>query len=156
MGGAFLFSPLHKRSMFFILSKLLLFLLQPINWVAALLIAGRLSKVPGRKRWLYSGALAICVLVTNPLVMNLAYRAWEVPPIPMQAIDPPYDVAIVLGGFLDSKQEPRDRLHLSRSGTRLTHALQLYHEGRVGKILITGGSGQVLGEKRPESLEVQA
>ncbi len=141
--------------MFFILSKLLLFLLQPINWVAALLIGGRWTKVPGRKRWLYGSALAISVTATNPLVMNLAYHAWEVPPIPMQAIDPPYDVAIVLGGFSHSKQEPRDRLHLTRSGTRLTHALQLYHEGRVRKILITGGSGQVFGEKRPEALEVE-
>ena len=73
----------------------------------------------------------------------------------MQAIDPPYDVAIVLGGFSDSKQEPRDRLHLSHSGTRLTHALQLYQEGRVRKILVTSGSAQVLGEKRREALEAE-
>lgn len=69
---------------------------------------------------------------------------WEKPAIPLSELDNDYEVAVVLGGTTNVDREPKDRLFFHRSGERVTHALNLYHTGKVKKILFTGGNAGLL------------
>lgn len=53
---------------------------------------------------------------------------------------PVYDVGIVLTGVTNLNKSAEDRTFFSRGADRATHAMQLYKEGKIRKILITGGA----------------
>ncbi len=137
--------------MFFILSKLLFFLLQPLNWLIGLPIFAIFSKNARRKRRILRGCFALLVLITNPFIGNRVFHAWEAEPIPMNALRDTFDVGIVLGGYTKGGTYADDRLNFSFAANRLTDAIQLYKRGIVKKLLISGGDGKLLGESYPES-----
>jgi uncharacterized SAM-binding protein YcdF (DUF218 family) len=64
---------------------------------------------------------------------------------------PEYEVGIVLGGITSDK-EPRDRVHTSGAADRILHAVQLYREGKIKKILVSGGSGKILQDSVVEAV----
>lgn len=75
---------------------------------------------------------------------------WEkgvVPIAPLKA----YDIGIVLTGITDSQREPHDRVYFIRGADRLLHTIQLYKMGKIKKILISGGSGVLVGKKVSEA-----
>lgn len=137
--------------MFFILSKLLFFLLQPLNWLIGLPIFAFFTKNARRKRRILRGCFALLVFITNPFLGNRVFHAWEAEPIPMNTLRDTFDVGIVLGGYTKGGTYADDRLNLSYAGNRLTDAIQLYKRGIVKKLLISGGDGKLLGESYPES-----
>ncbi len=126
--------------MFFILSKVLDFLLKPVIWVLLLFILGLIVRQAHWKRALYVSGVLLLLLFTNPFLANEAWLAWEVPPTPLHQV-PQLDAGIVLTGIGRPDKSPRDRVHLNKGADRLLHALQLYREGRIGKIIISGGNG---------------
>jgi len=133
--------------MFFVLSKILTFLIAPLNWIIGLLLYGLFARNARRKRWALTAGVVLLVLLTNPLLINLVSRAWEPDPPVLAEIIKPYEVGIVLGGFLTTYFNYRDRIHLSQDPNRLIHALELYRSGKIKKIVITGGSSKVIGDK---------
>jgi len=62
-----------------------------------------------------------------------------------------YDVGIMLGGIgaYDSKN---DFFNFHKSSDRLWHTLELYHQGKIRKILLTGGSGSILHPNDKEAI----
>ncbi|MGI4875753.1 MAG: YdcF family protein [Janthinobacterium lividum] len=130
--------------MFFLLSKLLDFLLFPVVWLVVLLLVAWLA-APGsrRQRRSLGAALLLVVLGTNNALVNEALLAWERPPVPLAAVAPA-DAAVLLTGVAIGNKSPHDRVYLSRGADRFTNALWLYRAGRVRRILISGGSGSVL------------
>ena len=142
--------------MFFFLSKLLILLLSPLFWLLVLLLWAGFTKKESRRKRLVSFAFAWAILMTNPLVLRSANRLWQIDRVEISALEEaPYDCAIVLGGFGEENVQFRDRFDFFQSANRLTQALELHAQGRVKKILITGGSAAVLGEKRSEGLAVE-
>ncbi len=140
--------------MLFVLSKVVGVLLQPLVWLVGLLAWARFTRREGLRRRLLTVVLVLALLGTNPLLINWVLRAWEVPPIRVDSITEPYDVGIVLGGFSDSASDLQDRLVMNRSANRLTQGLELYHQGKVKKLLITGGSAAIIGRRRSEGQAV--
>jgi len=136
--------------MFFVLSKTLFFLLTPINWIVGLLLYAFFGKHERRTRRAFKWGLVLLVVLSNPFLSNTAFKWWEQEAVPISQLDGVYDIAIVLGGFSDIQEYPRDRLHLSEAADRLTNALELYKTGKVRKILVTSGSAMVVGEKISE------
>ncbi len=136
--------------MFFVLSKALFFLLTPINWIVGLLLYSFFGHHEVRTRRAFKWGLILLVILTNPFLSNTVFKWWEKEAIPVSELDGVYDIAIVLGGFSDVDESPRDRLHLNESADRLTNAIELYKTGKVKKILVTSGSANVLGEKISE------
>jgi uncharacterized SAM-binding protein YcdF (DUF218 family) len=132
--------------MFFLLSKLLDFVLEPALWLVLLPLGALLARNPHwRRRWLGS-AFAAAVVFTNPGLSNELLRRWELPPVRLAALDAqPADAAVLLTGITDPRRGPTDRVYLDRGADRFTHALWLYRAGRVRRIIISGGSGAVLG-----------
>lgn len=75
---------------------------------------------------------------------------WEVPPTLVSKL-PEYNVGIVLGGITSDK-EPRDRIHVTGAADRILHALHLYREGKIKRIMISGGAGKILKDDIPEAV----
>ncbi|MGK7394962.1 MAG: YdcF family protein [Candidatus Cyclobacteriaceae bacterium M3_2C_046] len=129
--------------MFFILSKILLFLIKPLNWVIILFGLGLwLKHSVWRKRALVA-SFAILLFFTNGFLINELLKAWEVEPVAIAALDQ-YDTGIVLTGVTDAEMKPRDRVYFHKGADRVTHAATLYKAGKIKKILISGGIGKVL------------
>ena len=130
--------------MFFFLSKILAYFIKPFNIVLILIgISFLVKNRPFKKRlrWI---SLGIFLFFSNGIIFNECLMLWEKPAIPLSALANDYEVAVVLGGTTDVEREPKDRLFFHKGADRVTHALNLYHAGKVKKILFTGGNARLL------------
>ena len=138
--------------MFFILSKILSFALQPLIWVVVLFLLSFFSKVAKHKKRLRTNSIIVLLLFSNPFLFNEISRAWE-NQYPAFQSDQKFDVAIVLGGI-----SSYDKVHLQTAfygnSERLMNILPLYKSGQVKKILFAGGSGR-LDKQNVEALHVE-
>lgn len=135
--------------MFFILSKTLTYLVMPLTLICiCLLVSVVIRNARWKKRMFWSG-FALLFFFTNDFIANEGMRAWELPPTPISNLHP-YKLGIVLTGTTLSLS-PNDRVYFQRGADRVTHTVQLYKEGLLEKILISGGSGRLLGEAEPEA-----
>ncbi len=136
--------------MFFILSKTLFYLLMPITWIMGLLVYSLFTQVTLRKKRAVKIAFILLIFFSNNLIVNEAMRAWEVPTLPIAPLVP-HQVAVVLTGVTDTEREPRDRVYFSKGADRILHPLQLYKMGKIKYILISGGSGRLVGREKNAS-----
>ncbi len=139
--------------MFFILSKLLASLITPIVWVIILLIAASFSKKVSRRRKLIVSGIIVLYFFSNQFICNEACRVWEYPFIKLNN-DVTYDYAIVLGGYSTFDTE-FSRLKFIDAADRFVQSYQLYQQGRVKKLFLTGGSGSVLYQNETEADKVK-
>ncbi len=133
--------------MFFILSKLLDFLINPLLWVLLLLFLGLNLKSKRWRKIFWIWGIGLGILFSNHFFANLAMLAWEIPPTPLDQIEQSYEVGVVLTGVTLSRKSPKDRTYFKQGADRITHALMLYRKGIVRKILITGGTISVTGQR---------
>lgn len=131
--------------MFFIFSKLLYFLLKPSVWIGGFLLYAAFGKGPRwRKRSVYL-ALASYWLFSNIFLANQLMRLWEPESLTANEIETPYDIGILLGGYSNVFTVPdHDRHNFSDRGNRFFQAYELYQTGKVKKLLLSGGSGNLL------------
>lgn len=128
--------------MFFILSKVLAFLISPLTWVIGLLLYGLITKNDRRKKKCIIASAVVLLVFTNPFILDELMRAWEIPAKPYNELKKPYDAVIVLGGMMHY-DESLDRLQFFRSNDRLLQAVELYKRGYAKKIVFSGGSGYI-------------
>jgi len=141
--------------MFFIISKVLFFLIQPINWlVGSVLLAFFLKNEKWKKRSLKT-AVFIAIFFTNHFIYNQIIKLWEPDPILFSELEESYDVGILLGGFSNLYIEPWDRHNFNSAADRFTHTLELYKLGKIKKVIITGGSPDVMGIQTSEAERIQ-
>ena len=138
--------------MFFILSKVLDFLLSPLIWVIIIfLISILLKNHTLRKRFFYAGFI-ILIVFSNPFLINEAFLAWERKPV---TINKKYDAAIVLTGFAGVRKSVPGRVFFGRGADRLLHTVELYKAGKIQKIIISGGSGSLMNRRISEASQVR-
>lgn len=135
--------------MFFILSKILTFLITPLFWIAALLLWAILTKSQVRRKRFLILSFLMFLFFSNNFLFNEVVRKWE-GPITNYNNPETYDIGIVLGGFSSYDSVSR-RFQLNESGDRIWQALHLYKTGKVKKLLISGGSGSVLHKTETEA-----
>ena len=140
----------------FFLSKVLLFLIQPLSWIIILLLISWIWKKSRVGKWSFRLGLLGLIAFSNPLLINQVTRAWETDPVLIEDLEESHDIGIVLGGFTRVVEELPDRLHFNCHPNRLIHAIQLYHAGKIQKILVVGGSAAVVGSKRTDTPEIKA
>lgn len=134
--------------MFFVISKLLIFLLSPVNWVLFCVILGLLVKPGKRKKRLLYTALIVFLVFSNPLLLNLFARKWQ----PAPAIIPGgkiYSSIILLGGMAGS--DSQDEGYFNSASDRFIQALKIYRQGKAKYLVITGGNGNLLNNKFKEA-----
>ena len=121
--------------MFYIASKLLAFLSKPIFWVFILLISALIFKTKRRTLLIY--IISIFWVFSNGFLADSCARLWETPRYAPTEI---YDVGIVLGGMADYDKITKAH-NFNKHADRIMDAQQLYHQGKIKKILISGGNG---------------
>jgi uncharacterized SAM-binding protein YcdF (DUF218 family) len=129
--------------MFFVLSKILGYFIKPFNLILFLLLVSffvKNKKWAKRLRWT---SLVFFLFFSNGIIFNECLLIWEKPAIPVSSLDNNYDIAVVLGGTTDVDREPNDRLFFHKGADRVTHAVNLYHAGKVKKVLFTGGNARL-------------
>src|SRR5690349_5438644 len=114
--------------MFFILSKILFYLVMPLTWVLVLLIyAWRTKNERSRKKALVV-ATSLLIFFTNPFIANQAWLLWEYPPTPYKQLHT-YDAAIILTGITSRDKSPHDRVYTNKGADRILQPLRLFKEG---------------------------
>lgn len=126
--------------MYFILSKVLLFLLFPLLWVFALIIAGLITKNKKRKRRLFIASVVLLLLLSNSFLFNEFAKWWGYQPYSDSKKE--YSCAIVLGGF--SSADKNGNGYFNESADRFIQGVRLLETGKVKRILITGGNGNLI------------
>ena len=121
--------------MFYIASKLLAFLSKPIFWIFILLISALIFKTKRRTLLIYT--ISIFLVFSNGFLADSCARLWETPRYAPTKI---YDVGIVLGGIADYDKITKAH-NFNKHADRIIDAQQLYHQGKIKKILISGGNG---------------
>ena len=134
--------------MFFIFSKLLSFLIKPTFWILALMIAGILNNK--KRKLLLFFSLLIFLLFSNDFIFNTIVKAWEVPQISVTKFDKQYEAGILLGGFSDYDYV-KNKHNFKKEADRLIYTLQLYNQGIIKKIFISGGNGNLFNNNYKES-----
>ena len=135
--------------MFFIISKILVFIISPVSWIAGLLLFSLFAKNQKRKRITFIAGVVILLFFSNSFVLDEAMRAWEIPATRYEDLAT-YDAGIVLGGMVQYDEE-YDRLQFYRGVDRLLQTVELYKKGKIRKILFTGGSGSIIYKDKKEA-----
>ena len=65
---------------------------------------------------------------------------WEPVPTPMNEVGV-YDVGIVFSGVTKGSKSPKDLVYFDRGADRVTHTLQLFKDGKLKHIIVSGGLG---------------
>ena len=142
--------------MFFLLSKVLAFLLKPLNGCIALLLIGLFTKNARRKRYSLRLSIVFLVFFTNPWMVRQCAAWWEIGRLSPSDIKQPFEIGIVLGGYTNfDVASPNGTRTFNRAVNRLNTALGLLETGKVRRLLLTGGSGKMMGQEDPEAAETQ-
>lgn len=114
-------------------------------WTVLLLVTAgifRNKKPIKASRFLIAGLIAL-LFFSNSFIVNYFMGQWEVSPYSSDKIQTPYEVGIVLGGSTRYYDSQSKRMVFSSSADRLLQAIELYHQGKIKKIFLSGGSGFV-------------
>lgn len=130
------------------------FLLTPVFWLFLIFAILLKSKNKTFNRKLIIFTTVIFYILTNSFITGELVRWWEYDSYPMDSIETTYDVGIMLGG-IGYYDEENDNFNFHKSSDRLWQTLELYHQGKIKKILLTGGSGSILHPERKESTKVK-
>jgi len=140
--------------LFFILSKILLFLLDPIIWIFILLLWGILAKNSIKKKKILWSTLFVFYFFSNAFLTDEFVRAYEERNRTYSELTEKYDVAIVLGGF-SSYDAAQEQVQFHSATDRLMAGIKLYKTGRVKKLMIVSGAGSILNQEDKEATFVR-
>ena len=131
--------------MFYIASKLLAFLIQPVIWVFILLIFALFHK--SKRKIILVTSIITFYFFSNNFIADEFARLWEVKKFTPSIT---YDVGIVLGGIADYDKITKTH-NFNKNADRLMYAEQLYHKGIIKKIMLSGGNGLLFNDGYVES-----
>ena len=134
--------------MFFIASKLLAFLSKPIIWIFILLTGSLIFKTKRRTLLIY--AISFFWVFSNGFLADKAAKAWETSPKSISSLTHNYKYGIVLVGYSSYNKEIQ-HIDFNDSGDRLISAIELYKLGKIEKIIISGGNGELINNGMKES-----
>ncbi|TPK70757.1 YdcF family protein [Mesorhizobium sp. B2-4-18] len=132
--------------MFYYLSKIFWFFIQPLNLTIFLLLAGLLAGMAGRRRLAVSGGvLAFLILALSAwtslgaMMLNPLEERFPRPPLPEKV-----DGNVVLGGgFEGAINLVRGGYELNSSGDRMVETAILARRFPQAKVVVSGGNGSL-------------
>jgi uncharacterized SAM-binding protein YcdF (DUF218 family) len=136
--------------MFFALSKTLNYLTMPLTIVVVCLAVSVFIRNAKWKKRTFRTGLVLLLFFTNEFIANGVMRVWEIQATPFNQVRK-YRIGIVLTGATIDKVDPDDRIYFQRGADRVYHSVQLYKLNRLEKILISGGTGRLVGQNKPEA-----
>jgi uncharacterized SAM-binding protein YcdF (DUF218 family) len=148
------FRTLHKTTfMFFILSKVLSFIQNPLFWGMVLLIYALITRNIKRRKKAITGVLLLLFFFGNQIIINeialVRESKWRNGVSETSLTG--WDTAVLLGGYA---YEWEERTAFSDAGDRFLQALRLYRKGDVNTLILSGGSGSLYHREFKESRAV--
>jgi uncharacterized SAM-binding protein YcdF (DUF218 family) len=136
--------------MFFVLSKILVFLIYPFTWILIFIFIALLTKNKKLKKYSLISSIVIAIFFSETIIFNFFMKNWEPDAKPISKLEKKYEVAVVLGGIAtyDNKAE---KMIPRFAADRLIQAVKLYKLGIVKKILISGGAASLFIDLTPEA-----
>jgi uncharacterized SAM-binding protein YcdF (DUF218 family) len=132
--------------MFFYLSKIFWFFIQPLNLTIFLLLAGLIAGMIGRRRLAVTGSvLAFLILALSAwtslgaMMLNPLEERFPRPPLP-QKVD---GIVVLGGGFEGGINLVRGGYELSSSGDRMVETAILARRFPLAKVVASGGNGSL-------------
>jgi uncharacterized SAM-binding protein YcdF (DUF218 family) len=140
--------------MFYIVaSKFFAFLIMPAGILSILLVYAIYTKNRTKSKRLVISAFIFLYVSMNPFLVNELMLWWEVPPTPISVVKP-HDIGIILtGGTTNDDKLPKENIFLGISSDRIGQAIELYKNRKINKILISGGSIDILGKTPKTEVE---
>lgn len=125
--------------MYFVLSKILLFLILPINWIVVLLAIAIVNKQPKRKWRFLIAAGVVFYIFTIPVLLNAFASLWDI----RTQTDggKKYSCVIVLGGFTSAGPQGG---FFNSAADRFIQGVELLETKKASHILISGGNGTLV------------
>lgn len=133
--------------MFYLLSKLLAFLLIPFNWIVLLFIIFLIVKNKAVKKKLMASIIIIFIIFSNPYLFYKVSHAWQINE-PKMIRGKQYAGGIILGGLTSFDKNGTG--YFNEAGDRFIQTLKLYNQHIIQKIIVTGGSGIIIGNEPVE------
>ena len=138
--------------MFFILSKIINFLIDPLTFILFSLVLSALFL--SGKRWVKVVVLtgvALGYLLSTGFVANTAMVKLE--NIKSQSpLKDKYDAVVVLSGMLDLNNSTKGKLEFGSAVDRVLEGYKQIKSGRANTMIISGGSGDLFDQSRSEAV----
>ncbi len=132
---------------YFILSKVMSFLINPMFWILSLLLLDIFSRK--RKRQYVNGLLVIILVFGNSLITNFFVQKWEHNTAAKYPTLDTFQSYIILGGY--NQWNPHTQMQdCNAAGDRLYNMLP-YLADSTRTVIISGGSGHLLPSSRREA-----
>jgi uncharacterized SAM-binding protein YcdF (DUF218 family) len=127
--------------MFFILSKVLLFLIQPFNWVLIIGLIALLTKNQKKKKWFGWSALIIFLIFSNAFLIQQIILRWQAPEKEMKKGEQ-YEAGVLLTGFAAYNLNT-GKAYFKGASDRFIQTAKLYHQKHIKKIIVSGGNSSI-------------
>ncbi|WP_175402771.1 YdcF family protein [Mangrovivirga cuniculi] len=98
---------------------------------------------------------SLFLIFSNPFLANNAFRIWELPPVKFTDLEKNYEIGVLLTGITQYDAPTQDRVYFNKGADRLLHTIQLYKEGYIKKILVSGGAGSLENDKISEASKLK-
>ena len=128
--------------MFFIFSKIVAFIADPLVFITAFFILGLFVRTKYRRRRYLLISFVLLLFFSNGFIYQIAFKQWKVTPVQLKK---KYDYGILLGGMISLSSTNED-LKFGESSDRLLYTVKLYQDNVINKIIITGASGSLQSE----------
>jgi uncharacterized SAM-binding protein YcdF (DUF218 family) len=139
--------------MFYIASKFLTFFTMPIGILCLFLVCAIYTKNRTKSKKLVIAAFIFLYIFSNPLLINELLLCWEIPPSSISSIKT-HDVGIILtGGTINEEKLPKENIFLGKSADRIAQTIELYKNGKIRKVLISGGEIRIFGKTPKKEVE---
>jgi uncharacterized SAM-binding protein YcdF (DUF218 family) len=132
--------------MFFYLSKVFWFFIQPLNLTIFLLLAGLIAAMIGRRRFAATGSvLAFLILALSAwtslgaTMLNPLEERFPRPPLP-EKVD---GIVVLGGGFEGAINLARGGYELNAGGDRMVETAILARRFPTAKVVVSGGTGEL-------------
>lgn len=122
----------------FIISKIVGFLLDPFIWIMILVVISVLIRDHFWRRISRRTAIVLFLFFSNSYIINNIWEAYQYKPVTLPR-GQRYEAGIVLGGMAGYDERIRKGF-FGQASDRFIQAARLYHNGSVGKLMVTGGN----------------
>lgn len=126
---------------------------EPFIWALILFFVSWRAKRASTKKFSFRWAIIILLFFSNTVIFSEFTRLWEEEGTKIEDVEH-YDCAIVLGGMAEW-DNGNERLSIRRGGDRIWQTINLYHLGKVDKILISGDDGYLIERGLNESAQMK-
>ena len=109
---------------FFVLSKILSFLIDPFFWIIIFLALGLFGRIKYRRRKYLLTAIIFILFFSNSLVYSTIFNKWK---INHDIKNEKFEYGILMGGMI-SLSSTKENIQFNKHNDRLLNTIELYHK----------------------------